>query len=340
MVATGSKPDKDSGTKPAAPTFAENVWKKLIRFVVNTLGLLILRAILGSLPMLKNASAFGESFMTPLVLAYMIVDTVILLVVLDFGITLARHLQARYEHIPDLSQLVSLATILLVLVFAYRVYEVPTACLVVQRTDLLNLGQNQNPNSTAGSFTDFIRAWNQVVGQVSEAAMQNATGDALVRYQQLAVAVLRRPPDIYGWTFLALIIVPAIGLVASVSRHLDTFTELLSQAGIVIGRTTHPPGTFAPPGAPAVAERASAASESMPPADLIEKLSKLKSLLDSGAISQDDFNSQKVKLLGRTLSYTQPVEPEAFQRLKSLLDSGALTEEEYNAHKERLLEQI
>jgi len=338
MVATSAMPDKDSVTEQAPPSFVQNMWKKLILFVVNALGLLLLRAIFGSLPILKNASAFGDSFMTPLVLAYMIVDTVILLVVLDFGITLARELQARYEHIPDISKLVSLAVILVVLVFAYRVYELPTACLAVQRTDLLSFGQNRT--SPPGTFTDFIRAWNQMVGQLSEAAMQNATGDALVRYQRLAVAMLRRPPDIYGWAFLALIAVPAISMVALVSRHMNTFSELLSQAGVAIARTAHPPGTSARPSAPARPEGASLGIESMSPAGVIEKLSKLKSLLDSGAISKEDFDTQKIKLLGRTVSHSKPVEPDDFQRLKSLLDSGALTEGEYKAQKERLLEQI
>lgn len=320
-----STPDKDAVSEQAAPTSAQNAWKRLIRVVVNVLGLLVLRAILGSLPILKNAAAFGDSFMTPLVLAYMIVDTVILLLVLDFGISLARDLQARYKHIPDLSKLVFLTTILLALLFAYRVYEVPTACLVVQRSDLLSLGQNQN--GAPGSFTDLIRTWNQVVGQFSEAAMQNATGDALARYQQMAVVVLRRPPDIYGWTFLFLIAVPAILMLASASRHINTFTELLSHGGIVVGRT-------------AAAERASVASENSSPSDVIEKLAKLKSFLDSGLISKDDFDKQKMKLLGRTLSHCKQLEPEDLQQLKSLLDSGALTEEEYKAHKERLLEQI
>ena len=337
MIIT-STPNKDAVSEQAAPTFAQNLWKKVIRFVVNVLGLLVLRAILGSLPILKNASAFGDSFMTPLVLAYMIVDTVILLLVLDFGIGLARDLQARYKNIPDLSKLVSLTTILLALLFAYRVYEVPTACLVVQRSDLLSFGQNQN--NTPGSFTDFIRTWNQVVGQFSEAAMQNATGDALTRYQQVAVAVLRRPPDIYGWTFLFLIAVPAIVVVALVSRHVNTFTELLSHAGLVVGRTTNLPGNPAHPSEPAAVERAAVGGESTSPADLLEKLSKLKSLLDSEVISKDDFDNQKMKLLGRTLSHSKRAEPEDFRRLKSLLDSGALTEEEYKAHKERLLEQI
>ncbi|MBV9625413.1 MAG: SHOCT domain-containing protein [Acidobacteria bacterium] len=327
--------DKAPVAEQTSLPFAQSVWKKLVRFVVTALGLLLLRAILGSLPILKNAAAFGDSFMTPLVLAYMIVDTVILLLVLDFGITLARDLQTRYKNIPDLGKLISVITVLLVLIFAYRIYEVPTACLVVQRNDLLNLGQNQN--TTTGNFSDFIRAWNQIVGQVNQMAMQNANGEALVRYQQLAVALLRRPPDIYGWTFLALIALPAIGTVALVSRHLNTFTDLLSHAGIVFGRATQARGTFARSGTP---ERSSVSTESMSAGDVIGKLSKLKSLLDSGAISRDDFETQKLKLLGQTVPQSKPTQLEDFQRLKSLLDSGALTEEEYKAQKGRLLEQI
>lgn len=86
--------------------------------------------------------------------------------------------------------------------------------------------------------------------------------------------------------------------------------------------------------------RASGADQGMSVADLIEKLSKLKSLLDSGAISKDDFDNQKIRILGRTISYSKPAEPEDFQKLKALLDSGTLTQEEYEHHKKRLLEQI
>ena len=74
--------------------------------------------------------------------------------------------------------------------------------------------------------------------------------------------------------------------------------------------------------------------------DIVEKLGKLKSLLDSEVISKEDFETQKMKLLGRTAPDSKPAEPEDFRKLKSLLDSGALTEEEYKTHKERLLEQI
>ena len=340
MAATGTTAKKDVLAEQVPLTFAQSTWKKLIRFLVNTLGLIFLRAILGSLPMLKNASAFGDSLMSPLVLALLIVDTVILLVVLDFGITLARDLQAKYERIPDLSKLVSLATVFLVLIFAYKVYEVPTACLVVQRTDLLNLSQTNGPSGTPAGFGDFMRGWSQMVGQASAAAMQNATGDALVWYQQLAVAVLRRPPNIYAWTFLVLIAIPAMGMVTLVSRHLDTFTELLSHVGIGFRGTARPPGSYVDAPAPAAARRNSGADQSMSAADLIEKLFKLKSLLDSGAISKEDFDNQKMRILGRTISYSKPAEPEDFQKLKILLDSGALTQKEYEHHKKRLLELI
>jgi hypothetical protein len=178
-----------------------------------------------------------------------------------------------------------------------------------------------------------------MVGQVSEAAMHNASGDALVWYQQLAVAVLRRPPNIYAWTFLVLIAIPAVGMVTLVSRHLDAFTELLSHAGVAIGRTAHPARPWPRPSAPAAVE-ASAAGQSISQAEIIEKLAKLKALLDVGAISKDDFDKQKAKLLGRGVSLSKAVDPQAFRNLKSLLECGVLTEEEYNSHKERLLEQI
>jgi hypothetical protein len=336
MVTSGTTPTKDAAVEQGVSTFARNAWKKLIRFAINVLGLLVLRGILGSLPMLKNATAFGDSLMSPLVFAYLIVDTVILFVVLDFGITLGRDIQARYQHVPDLGKLISLATVLIVLISAYRVYELPTACLVVQRTDLVSLAQNQS--GTPSSFGDFMRAWSQMVGQVSGAAMQNATGDALAWYQQMALAVLRRPPNFYAWTFLVLIAIPVIAMVSLISRNLEAFTDLLSPAGLVLGRALHAPGTFARASAPA--ERASASGQGMSAAEMIEKLSRLKSLLDSGAISREDFEKQKTKISRRTVSYSHPADPEDFRKLKSLLDSGVLTEEEYDAHKQRLLEQL
>jgi hypothetical protein len=319
---TNGKPKQDAEQVPL--TFAQNTWKKVIRFVINSLGLLIFRAILGSLPMLKNASAFGDSLMSPLVLAYAIVDTVLLLVVLDFGITLARDIQNKYEHIPELKRLMSLATMVLVLLFAYKAYKLPTACLVVQRTDLINLSQSGTPTA---------------FGQINATAMQNAGGDALASYQQLAVAVLQRS-GIYGWTFLILIALPTAGIVTLISRHLEAFSEFLSHTGATLVTTARRLGTPAGANVGSAGGRVAGAGESLSTREVIEKLTRLKSLWDSGTISKDDFKNQKTRVLGRALSNSKPAEPDDFQKLKSLLDSGALSEEEYQTYKEHLLELI
>ncbi|MEM4066936.1 MAG: SHOCT domain-containing protein, partial [Candidatus Micrarchaeaceae archaeon] len=65
---------------------------------------------------------------------------------------------------------------------------------------------------------------------------------------------------------------------------------------------------------------------------------KLKTLMDSGVISKEDFEAQKNKLL-RGMSSSDSVE-EKLKKLKSLLDSGAITQEEYERQKKAVLENI
>jgi len=114
------------------PSYSDpNVGRKPLLSAANLLGLVILRAILGSIPIVRNASPFGDSLMTPLLLSYVIVDTVMLVVIVDFGTTLARYVQVKYQDFPDLRKVTLLATAFLGLAIAYRIYEMPTACLVV-----------------------------------------------------------------------------------------------------------------------------------------------------------------------------------------------------------------
>ncbi|MFZ3264341.1 MAG: hypothetical protein WA172_10100, partial [Terriglobales bacterium] len=56
--------------------------KRVVRLAMTVVGLLVLRAILGNLPMLANATALGSSLMSPLVIADAIVDTLFLIVLL------------------------------------------------------------------------------------------------------------------------------------------------------------------------------------------------------------------------------------------------------------------
>ena len=79
----------------------------------------------------------------------------------------------------------------------------------------------------------------------------------------------------------------------------------------------------------------------MPLNQILEKLEKLKSLLDIGAISSADFASEKEKVLSTPLMRSdQTADAEHFLRLKTLFESGALTEAEYEAQKQRALRLI
>jgi len=314
-----------------------NFGRKIIRAAVSVIGLLILRKMLGMLPMLKNATALGDTLLSPLVLAYAVVDTVILLVLLDFGMGLGRDIQAKDQKLADVGKIVSRLTLIVVLGLAYSAYEVPAACFFVDRTDLINLGKN----TAATNVGDFMRIWGQMLSQAGAVAVQNATGDALVAYQRLAVAAFRQPPNIYGWTFLVLIAIPVIGIVPLVTRNLDTLAEVLAQAASSFQDRAGATAPATVSGAPSPVEKASSNGHGITPSDAVEKLFKLKSLLEAGAISNEDYDQQKQRILRCTMpDSTAAMNPGDLQKLKALYDAGGLTEEEYAAQKRLLLEQI
>jgi Short C-terminal domain len=295
--------------------------KKFIRFALSIVGLLILRGILGALPMLKSASVIGDTLLSPLVILHVAVDTVILLVMLAFGLSLGQDIQTKAPKLSDIGRIITRATIVVVLIVAYKAYELPAACLFVDQTDLMALSKN---NSAQGSYGDLMRMWGSILGQVNAAAIQNASGGALANYQKIALAVFREPPNYYAWIFLILIAIPVVSLIPLVTRNMDVFTELVSQAARTVEGTAH-------------GSRSAAASGD----DIIEKLTKLKALLDSGAISQEDFESQKRRILGLPIPDSKsPTEAEDLRKLKTLLDTGVLTQEEYETSKKRLLERI
>ena len=140
-----------------------NIAKRIIRFALTLVGLLILRGILGALPMLKSASAIGDTLLSPLVVSYAAVDTAIILVVLAFGLNLGQDIQANAPRLSELGKIVTRSTIVIVLIIAYKAYELPIACAFVDQTDLVSLGKNSN---APGSYADVMRIWGQMVGQV------------------------------------------------------------------------------------------------------------------------------------------------------------------------------
>ncbi len=72
----------------------------------------------------------------------------------------------------------------------------------------------------------------------------------------------------------------------------------------------------------------------------LERLAKLKSLLDQGVITKDEFEAQKNRIMNPSSARSSGSLETQLARLKSLYDSGAITEEEYNSQKKKLLSGI
>jgi hypothetical protein len=307
-----------------------NVGRKPLLFAANLLGLVILRLILGSIPTIRNASQFGDSLMTPLLLSYVIVDTVTLVVIVDFGVTLARYAQAKYQGVLELGKVIFLATAFLGLAIAYRIYEMPLACLVVRQTMLLSSVQSSTGPGLTKRSTE----------KSSAITLQTASGDALVRYQHLAVLWFRRSPDIYGWVFLILIASPVTGMVVLVSRNPQRFKNLLSEAVSTLRGSNNYSKLVSVANAFGKTQSAWKTIPGVSRREMLEKVEKLKSVWDSAVISKQEFEIQKKRILDQGTSDLKSAELQDFRTLKALFDSGALTQAEYEFQKDRFLEHL
>lgn len=209
---------------------AEEFGKKGVRFTVTLIGLLLLRGLLSVLPMLKNATAIGNTFLSPIVLSDAIVDTLILASLLTFGFTVSRILRESYPRVADLSTATLFGIVLLILVLAYNLFELPIACVVVSPQDAFTAdAANAARAALVGAQLSVGDMFNQIANGMSAQltqALRNVSGDTLAAYQRLAVFKLRQSPDIYGWTFLLLSAIPVVGIVILGSRNLDRISEL------------------------------------------------------------------------------------------------------------------
>jgi hypothetical protein len=72
----------------------------------------------------------------------------------------------------------------------------------------------------------------------------------------------------------------------------------------------------------------------------MDKIMQLKKLVDSGAITQQDFEEQKQHLLLGSAPKNEPPEMEELRKLKALLDCSAITDEEYKTQKRKILNSL
>lgn len=83
------------------------------------------------------------------------------------------------------------------------------------------------------------------------------------------------------------------------------------------------------------------ADSSGPETEVIEKLSKLKSLLDSGIITKGEFDAKKNTLLHPESNAEVANSVEAqLAKLKTLFDSGAITQTEYDQQRQTILTKL
>ncbi len=84
-----------------------------------------------------------------------------------------------------------------------------------------------------------------------------------------------------------------------------------------------------------------AAKPSSPETDSIDKLSKLKTLLDSNLITKEEFDAQKNLIMQKGIQTkgASTVE-EQLTKLKALFDSGAITKPEYDQQRQALLTKL
>lgn len=107
----------------ARVSLASQVLRKVIGVVIAVIGLLIVRGIVGALPMLKNAPSIGNSGVTPLMIAQAILSTLIFIALLRFGAGMSAVLRAGYLAFPESGAILNLAVIAAVVAWAYGSYS-------------------------------------------------------------------------------------------------------------------------------------------------------------------------------------------------------------------------
>jgi hypothetical protein len=108
---------------PARVTLASQIGRKVIGAIISVVGLLIVRGVVGALPMLKNAPPIESVGITPLMIAQAIVNTLIFVALLRFGVGLSSILRAGYPAFPDSGPILNLVVITGVVAWAYSSYS-------------------------------------------------------------------------------------------------------------------------------------------------------------------------------------------------------------------------
>ena len=119
-------------------TMGQQLGRVFVSSLVMGFGLLILRVILTSLPMIKNAGPIGDTGLPVLVLVKALLDTGIFVVLLLFTIQVQRLFASNRPDLADLGMLVLLLGATVAAALAYNSYQILQLVLMPDLTELYN----------------------------------------------------------------------------------------------------------------------------------------------------------------------------------------------------------
>src|SRR5260370_11367719 len=104
-------PSRRTNMNPYVPatqndSLGQAIGRLAVATIVPVFGLFVLRLILASLPMIKNAGMIGDLGITPSVLVKASIDTVIYFLVIRFGRACSQQIKARRPHLADIATVV------------------------------------------------------------------------------------------------------------------------------------------------------------------------------------------------------------------------------------------
>ena len=130
-----------SSTQSAGPQsdgLGQNISRVFIATIIPVFGLFVLRLILASLPMIKNAGSIGDTGVTPLLLIKASLDSVAYFLVIRFCFAVSEQLKALRPHLSEIATIILLAGCALVATLAYSGYEGLMAALAPAQMEVYN----------------------------------------------------------------------------------------------------------------------------------------------------------------------------------------------------------
>ena len=124
--------------QPQQQTMGQQLGRVFVSSLVMGFGLLILRVILTSLPMIKNAGPIGDTGLPVVIVVKVLLDSAMFAVLLLFTIQAQRLIATHRPELADLGMLVLLLGATVTAALAYNSYQVLQMVLMPEQAELYN----------------------------------------------------------------------------------------------------------------------------------------------------------------------------------------------------------